>query len=98
RPGRGRVQQLRRESSIQRPFVGGHDTLLEQAARENFRVLIPGAIEDPTSTQATHAAHGCETCGEKMELQRERICVHFLRARVEALKPRILRIHALERE
>ena len=96
RARRRRVQQLGVEAAIQRPFVGRHVSLLEQAAREDLGVLVPRAVEHPTAAEAAHAAHGRETRREKVKLEMHRVRVHLLFAGVEALEPRVVHVDALE--
>src|SRR5262245_43135169 len=92
------MEKLGVESAIERPLVRRHQPLLEQAVREDLGVFVPCAIEDPASSESTHAAHAGETCGQIVELQMEPVRAHLLRAAVKALEPRILGVGAFERD
>ena len=96
RASRRRVQQLGVQPTVQRPLVRRHETLLEQASREDLGVLVPGAIEDPASAESAHASHTGETRGEKVELEMQSVRAHLVRPAVETLEPRVVGIDALE--
>jgi hypothetical protein len=92
------MEELSVETLVEVPLERWQKPFLEVSPREDLRVLVPGAIENPAATEATHATHALESRGEKVELQWQRVGAHFrLATRIELLEPGIFVVYALER-
>src|SRR3954468_23408901 len=93
------MQELHVQPTVELPLGPGHQPFLEVPAREDLRVLVPGAIEHPTPARTANAAHALEASREKVQLEAQGMRTHPLEpAAVEPLEPGVLVVHALERE